>query len=116
MSKFQNLRWISTGPVSKVRFMDYQPFDGPWLTELTNEWDSLADRADCQTLLVDCSNVELLSSYTLSKLILLQRRLKQKNARLVLTGLGAGVREVLSWTKLDRFFEIDEEAASAALA
>jgi anti-anti-sigma regulatory factor len=42
--------------------------------------------------------------------------LKQKNARLVLTGLGAGVREVLSWTKLDRFFEIDEEAASAALA
>ena len=44
----------------------------------------------------------------LSRLILLQRRLKQKRARLVLSGLRAEARAVSSWTKLDRFFEIKE--------
>ena len=54
-------------------------------------------------------------SATLGKLIVLQRRLKKKEAKLVLFGLSPGVREVLKWTKLDRFFEIkDDEPREAA--
>jgi anti-anti-sigma regulatory factor len=50
----------------------------------------------------------------LSKLISLQRRLRQKGGKLVLSGLRPAVRKVLGWTKLDRFFEIDEERPEAA--
>ena len=118
MSKFQHLELLSRGPVTTVRLLSCRPYSVGELVELTNEWNSIADRADCQTLLVDCSNVQLLSSEMLSKLILLQRRLKLKKARLLLSGLRTEVREILSWTRLDRFFEIyeDEEREAAALA
>ena len=68
--------------------------------------------------MVDCSNVQLMGSEMLSNLILLQRRLARKRARLLLSGLRAEVREVLGWTRLDRYFEIyeDEEREAAALA
>ena len=67
-------------------------------------------------LYVDCSNVQFLSSELLSKLILLERRLKQKRARLVLIGLRPEIREVLSWTRLDRYFQINEEPRREAVA
>ena len=78
--------------------------------ELAAEWNSVAENADCRTLVMDCSNVKVLSSEMLSKLILLQRQLKRKEGKLVLCGIRAEVREVLSWTKLDQFFEIKEDA------
>ena len=83
---------------------------------MTSAWNSLADRADCRALVLDCSNVKLLSSEMLSKLILLERRLTRRNVRLVLAGLSAEIREVLSWTKLDRFFEINKDEAQASTA
>ncbi len=86
------------------------------VAELTRDWKSAADCADCLELCVDCSKVQFLSSDTLSKLILLQSRLKQKRAKLVLSGLRAEVRDVLRWTKLDRFLEIAEDAKPSASA
>ena len=117
-SSIGHFELLSRGPVSRVRLLDHRPFCQEKVAELTSEWNSVADRADCRALVVDCSNVKLLSSEMLSKLILLQRRLTRKNARLVLAGLRAEVREVLSWTKLDRFFEIkkDEEQEAVACA
>ena len=64
---------------------------------------------------MDCSNVKVLSSEMLSKLILLQRRLKLKDGKLILCGMRGEVREVLSWTKLDQFFEIHEDAEPDAV-
>jgi len=108
MSAFQHLELLSLGPVSRVRLLGQRAFGAEYVAELTEEWNSVADLGDCQALYVDCSNVPIMSSEMLSKLILLQRRLREKQARLVLAGLRAEVREVLSWTKLDHFFEIDE--------
>ena len=79
------------------------------IAELTEEWDSVADGVDCRGLVVDCSNVRLVNSGIFSTLIVLQRRLNRKDAKLVLSGLRAGVRGVLSWTRLDRFFEIKKD-------
>jgi len=79
------------------------------VAELTSKRSAEADRA-AGKVFVDCSNVPLLSGEMLGKLILLQGRLKQKQSRLVLSGLRAEVRDVLRWTKIDRFFEIEEDA------
>jgi anti-anti-sigma factor len=109
MPKYRHLELLSCGPVSRVRLLSPSPLcDDEEVAELTSEWNCVADRADCQALCVDCSHVQLLSSEILSKLILLHRRLKRKGGKLILCGLGPQVREVLSWTKLDQFFEIKE--------
>lgn len=73
----------------------------------------MAETTGCRTLFIDCSNVKILSSEMLSNLIVLQRRLKQKEGKLVLCGIRTEVREVFSWTKLDKFFEIQEDAEPA---
>ena len=118
MPEYRHLELLSRGPVSVVRLLNHRPFCEEEVAELVAEWNSVADRADCRTLFVDCSNVQLLSSEMLGKLILLRRRLKRKEGKLVLCGLRSEVREVLRWTKLDRIFEIeeDEELDIAALA
>jgi len=118
MSRYRHLELLGRGLVSRVRLLHQRPTCAEGVAELTNEWNSVADGADCQALVVDCSNIQLLGSKMLSKLFLLQRRLKRKNVGLVLSGLRAEVREVLSWTGLDRFIEInkDEEQGSTARA
>ncbi len=68
--------------------------------------NSGTDRADHQALVIDCSNIQVLGTEVLSTLLLLQRNLKRQNARLVLCRLRAEVHKVITWTKLDRFFEI----------
>jgi anti-anti-sigma factor len=115
MSQFQYLELANTGPVSRIRLLVDGPCSVEMITKLSNEWNSVADRADCQTLIIDCSNLRFLSSETLSRMILLQRRLRQKKAKLALLGVNPEVREVLSWTKLDRFFELHDEELAPAL-
>ncbi len=116
MIKYRRLELLSRGTTSKVRLLNHRPYCAEKVAQLSSEWNAVADRVDCRTLVVDCSNVQLLSSEMLSKLILLQRRLNLKNARLVLSGLRAEIREVLKWTRLDRFFEIKEDEQQNAVA
>ena len=52
----------------------------------------------------------------LSRLIVLQRRLKQKGGTLILRGLRSEVRRILMWTKLDRLVEIQEDKREESAA
>jgi len=118
MPKYRHLELLNGGPVSKVRLLNHRPYDygGDAVAELAGEWNSVADGADCRSLVVDCSNVCHLSSEMLSKLILLQRRLKRKEGKLILCGISPDAREVFRWTKLDRIFEIEENEQQEAAA
>ena len=110
-SKYRHLELISSGPVSRVRLADRWPaYHEQDIRELVAEWNSVVDVTDCQTLFMDCSKVKVLSSELLSKLIVLQKRLKEKQGKLILCGVRTEVHEVLNWTKLDQFFEIQEDA------
>ncbi len=114
MAKYRHLELLSSGPVSRVRLVDQMPaHHDKEIDELVAEWVSVTDAADCHTLIMDCSSVKVLSSEMLSKLIVLQRRLRRKNGKLVLCGIRAEVREILSWTKLDQVFEINDDAEAA---
>ena len=114
MTKYRHLELLSSGPVTRVRLVDQLPaYHQKEIEELAAEWNSVAETADCRTLVMDCSNVKVLSSEMLSKLILLQRQLKQKQGNLILSGIRAEVREVLSWTKLGKFFEIEDAEPEA---
>ena len=114
MSSFRHLELLRLGPDPAVRLVDRTPSDSEVIDDISREWECIADHADCKTLLVDCAEVARLSSEMLSKLIVLQRRLQQKKGKLILCGLAPHVREVLRWTKLDRFFEIKEDLGCSA--
>lgn len=114
MPRYRHLELLHCGPVSKVRLVNQRPFGNEESAELKSEWNAVADRADCQTLVVDCSNVRHFSSEMLSRLILLQRRLKQKEGKLILCGMRAEAREIFRWTRLDRMFAIEENEQQEA--
>ncbi len=71
---------------------------------------SILERSRCRKVVVDCSGVEMVSSETLGRLLILQRRMRKSGGRLVLGGLREEVRQMFAWTKLDRCFEIQAAA------
>ncbi len=113
-SGYRHLELLVGRSVSVVRLRNPKYFPDDEIAGLTREWNSVADCPECRTLVVDCSSVQILNSAMLSSLIVLQRRLKQKGGTLVLCGLRSEVRRTLRWTKLDRFFEIKEDAHEEA--
>ena len=116
MSAYRHIELGCEGRVFVVRLLDPKPSSEEYVAEVVTEWNSVADRVDCQTLFVDCSKVQLLTSEVVCKLITLQRRLKQKQAKLVLCGLRPQARAVLGWTRLDQVFEIQENGQPPAAA
>jgi anti-anti-sigma factor len=113
MSSHRHLELLSCGPDIVVRLPEHGRLYDEELAELAAEWNSVADRADCQTLLLDCSKSQILSSEMLSKFIMLYWRLQKKGSKLVLCGLRPAVRDILSRTRLDQFVEIQEAVACA---
>ena len=117
MSAYRHLELLRRGRFCVVRPLNHRPLfheeiDGPHeeIDGLVEEWNSVVDRPDCHTLVVDCSHLRVLCSEMLSELIVLQRRLKRKQGKLVLRAIRVDARRALHWTKLDRFFEIQEDA------
>lgn len=116
MAGYRHLELFSRGPISVIRLLSQRRYSLEEVAELVEEWNCVADHPDCRTLVVDCSRVVVLSSAVLGRLIALEQRLRQKEGRLVLCGVRAEARQMLSWTKLDRLFEIQEEVEEEAMA
>ena len=115
MPQYRYLELLDRGPVSRVQLKEEgSAYHAREVRALVAELNSVAEATDCRTLYIDCLNVKVLSSEMLSSLILLERKLQQKEGKLILCGVRAEVREVLSWTKLDQVFEIQEGAEGEA--
>jgi anti-anti-sigma factor len=114
MHGYGHLELLRYESVCVVRLPHQRPLCREEVDTFVAEWNLVADRPRCRTLVVDCSQIVVPSSEILSKLIVLRRRLKRKEGRLVLCGLRPQVREALNWTNLDRFFAIQEEAGQEA--
>jgi len=116
MPEYRHLEVLSLGPVSRVRLLNHKRFWDEEVAELTSEWNSVADRADCRAFFVDCSDLQFPNSEMLSRLISLNRRLKQKERKLTLCGLRLEFREVLRRTRLDQLIEIKEDEGQELIA
>ena len=82
------------------------------------EFAALANRPDCQKVIVDFTDVEDLSSYMLGRLVMLRKNMAARQGQMVLRGLTTEVREFFDETMLSELFEIADSAGrkSAALA
>ena len=63
--------------------------------------------------ILDLSPVKFLPSLTLGAMVRLGQSFRARNQRLVLVGLQPTIRQVLTITKLDRMFEIQDDVAAA---
>jgi anti-anti-sigma factor len=115
MVAYSHIKRLGGGPVLTVRLPDHGQLLQEEVDDLAAEWNVMADRPDCRMIVVDCSQVVVLRSQMLAKLILLQRRMKRKKGKLVLCRMRAEARQVLSWTKLDRLFEVTDDEEREAV-
>ncbi len=109
MNAYRRLELLECGPRTIIRPLSCRLVQRDEIEGLARQWNYVADLTECQTLVIDCSNLEVMSTVMLSKLVLLQQRLEERGAELVLRGIHEGIRGVLNWTQLDRLFAIQED-------
>ena len=96
--------------VKIVRFMDQQLFDERTVREASEQIAvSLPSDGSPIRLVLDFSEVNLVSSSALSKLILIQRRVDSTRGKLRLCELSPILQQVFRTSNLDRLFAIDRD-------
>lgn len=100
--------------VKIVKFLDRQLFDERTVREVSDQVSaSLPNDGSPIRLVLDFTDVGLISSSFLSKLILLQRRVDGTHGKLRLCELSPVLQSVFRTSNLDRLFTIDRDARAA---
>jgi anti-sigma B factor antagonist len=100
--------------VKVVRFNDHQLFDERTVREVAEQISiMLPTDATPIRLVLDFSDVSLISSTLLSKLILIQRRVDATRGKLRLCELSPVLSQVFRTSNLDRLFTIDRDLRSS---
>jgi len=96
--------------VKVVRFHDRQLFDERTVREVAEQIAVLLPNdGSAIRLVLDFTDVGLISSTLLSKLILLQRRIDASHGKLRLCELSPVLQQVFRTSNLDRLFGIDRD-------
>ena len=100
--------------VKIVRFLDRQLFDERTVREVADQIAArLPNDGKPIQLVLDFTDVGLVSSTLLSKLILLQRRVDGTHGKLRLCELSPVLQQVFRTSNLDRLFGVDRDLRSA---
>ncbi len=88
-----------------IRFQDRQ-LSGNLPEELGGELYGVAAQEDCTKVLVNFSGVEFLASDMLGKLVVLNKKLRQKGGKMALCEVCPHIRQILVTTKLDALMTV----------
>jgi len=103
--------------VSVVRFHDRNLFDERTVRDVADQIaTSIPNDGTPIRLVLDFSDVSLISSSLLSKLILVQRRVDASGGKLRLCELSPVLQQVFRTSNLDRLFSIDRDQRAALSA
>jgi anti-sigma B factor antagonist len=95
------------GDATVIRFTDVKTIDEKYVREFLNEdFIALIEQHGPGKIIFDLGTVEFLSSAALGKLITLQRKIKDRGGRLILTSVVPDLYEVFEITKLTKIFTI----------
>jgi len=83
--------------------------------EFVGELERLVDQGT-KKIIVDCSNLEYVSSYGIGVLIGLHRKLAKKGGDVKFAAIRSAVIQILSLTRIDRLFDIYPDVEQARLA
>lgn len=105
------------GDVTVVRFLDRRILDDQHVRQLGQELFQLADAEHVRNVLLNFSNVDFLSSAALGKLITVDKKIRARGGKLLLSNLRPEVyNTVFALTLLNRVFDIKENEAEALAA
>lgn len=116
MVEHRRVEVANVDEVTVVRFLDRKILDAAKIQELGDELFSLVESENRKKMLLNFANVEFLSSAALNKLIILEKKIKAEEGRLILTDLRPEIHEVFVITRLTQLFEIKETEADGLAA
>ena len=100
--------------VKVVRFHDHHLFDERTVRDVADQISAcLPNDGSPIRLILDFTDVNLVSSTLLSKLILLQRRVAGSGGKLRLCEMSPIIQQVFRTSNLDRLFSIDRDQRAA---
>ncbi len=107
--KLECLELDQVESVSVVKFRDKKVMDPSRIEQMGEELLNLVDEEDHDRMLINFDNVSFFSSAAINKLIVLEKQVRAKGGKLRLCNLRPEVRDLFSYTSLDKMFEIDQE-------
>jgi len=105
MSTYQHLKLSKDGQALVVHFVDRQ-IAGVTPFAVGQELHAMTMEEECGNVVLDFSGVDFLTSEMLGKVVVLNKRLRQKGGTLSLRGLCPQIRQVFAVTKLDLILDI----------
>ncbi len=114
MSVTPRIQLSEVNGIQVVRFRERQLFDERTVREVADQiLAALPNDGGPIRLVLDFTDINLVSSTLLSKLILLQRRVAASNGKLRLCELPPVIQQVFRTANLDRLFSIDRDQRTA---
>ena len=107
------IRLVVDGDVVTAIVVDDQLLDPAAVREFGDELCSLVEELGHTKIVLDCSNLQYISSAALNKLAVLKKKLSAADGQLVLCGLTPAVSEVFVVTRLNQKFTIQTDERSA---
>ena len=99
--------------ITKVRFLDRNILEEANIQQIGDEIGRLIEASDNPKLLIDFHQVEHLSSAALGTLITINNKIRHKSGQLRLCNIDPQIYEVFVITKLNKLFQIHEDAPKA---
>jgi anti-sigma B factor antagonist len=102
--------------ITVVAFLDRKIRDQPGIRDLDQELSRLVEQEKCGKIVLDFSQVAIISSAALGKLIVLDKKVKAHGGKLILCHMRPEIYQVFAITRLNKLFDIkpDENAAMDA--
>ena len=113
MRQFDCLEVAHENDVAVVTFVDDKVMDVNRIQMLNDELSWLTEQDSVSKLLINLNNVRFLSSAAINKMIVLDKRMKEKGGQIRLCCLRPEVRDVFEITNLNTVFKIFDEQSDA---
>ncbi len=107
------LRITKYAGITRVEFIDRNILDEANIQQIGEEIARIVDEENQPKLLISFENVDHLSSAALGTLITINNKIKDKDGQLRLANIDPRIYEVFVITKLNRLFQIHENADQA---
>ena len=99
--------------IIRIEFLDRNIIEEAGIQQIGDEILQIIDAAANPKVLISFENVEHLSSAALGTLITINNRIRQKGGQLRLANIDAQIYEVFKITKLNKLFQIHDNADMA---
>ena len=101
------------GDVAVIELVDRKILDEVTILEIGDQLNALVAETDTPCMVLDFINVAHLSSSALGMLIVLHKRVREKNGQLRLCNIQPTIHEIFVITRLSEIFDIAESRTAA---